>query len=200
VASESQPPEKDEGGGNLKWLVLGLLLIGGAVGVYFALNLGGKPAEQPAGPVAQAQPDLGTQQPSGPEVDIEIPPEEPDLGPAEDMGPPRKIIRYVYTGGGGWDCSGDIPDARNVMNEAGRQVRACYERRLKQVNTLQGTVTLSLKVGRAGNVEAVQVGGSLRDNDVFACVRSVAQTLRFTAPVGGACAVVQQPYNLSPRN
>jgi hypothetical protein len=199
VASESQPPDKDEGGGNLKWLVLGLLLIGGAVGVYFALHGGTAQPEQPTGPVVQTQPDLGPRPPVGPEIDIEIPPDEPDLGPEEDMGPPRKIIRYVYTGGG-WDCSGDIPDARNVMNEAGRQVRACYERRLKQINTLQGTVTLSLKVGRAGNVEAVQVGGSLRDNDVFACVRNVAQSLRFTPPAGGACAVVQQPYSLSPRN
>ena len=93
-----------------------------------------------------------------------------------------------------------MSDARSVMAEAGRQVRNCYERQLKSNNTLQGTLTLSVKVGANGSVAATQVGGSLRDNEVFACVRNVAQSLHFAAPVGGACAVVQQPFNLTPRN
>lgn len=194
MASESQAPSKDEGGGNAKYVVLALLLFGGAAGVWFAMNSGGPPPP-PAVVDAGAPPVVVP-----PNYDIEIPPEEPDLGPMPDLGPPTKRIIYRYVGGGGWDCSGEVTNAHEVMNEARRQVRNCYERQLKTKNTLQGTVVLSVKVGAGGSVQAVQVGGTLRDNEVFACVRNVAQTLRFAVPVGGACAVVQQPFTLTPQN
>ena len=194
MASESKAPP-EEGGGNAKYILLALLLFGGAAAVYFAMNCSGGTPETP--PVV----DAGVRVvPSPVNPDIEILPEEPDLGPGEDMGPRTKRIVYRYVGGGGWDCSGEVPDARAVMAEAGRQVRNCYERQLKTNNTLQGTVILSVKVGQNGSVQATQVGGTLRDNEVFSCVRNVAQSLRFTVPVGGACAVVQQPFNLTPRN
>ena len=194
MASESQAPSKDEGGGNLKYAILALLLFGGAAGVWFALNVGGPP---PPPPVV----DAGPPPPVVPEnFDIEIPPEVPDMGPVPDLGPRAKRIVYRYVGGGGWDCSGEISDAPAVMLEAKRQVRNCYERQLKTKNTLQGTLILSMKVGANGSVQAIQVGGTLRDNEVFACVRNVAQSLHFTVPVGGACAVVQQPFNLTPAN
>jgi outer membrane biosynthesis protein TonB len=200
VASESQAPPPAGGGGNAKYIVLTLLLFGGAAAMWFALNKEEPPPAAPAPAVA----DAGTRAPQPPEgLDIEIPPEEPDMGPGEDLGPPTKRIVYRYVGGGGgggWDCSGEVPNARSVMAEARRQVQNCYERQLKTNNTLQGTVTLSVKVGASGAVAATQVGGTLRDNEVFACVRNVAQSLRFSAPVGGSCAVVQQPFTLSPRN
>ena len=196
MASESQAPPKDEGGGNTKYIVLALLLFGGAAGVWFAMNSGGPPPPPPAVVDAGARPVVPDN------IDIEIPPEEPDMGPMPDLGPPTKriVYRYVGGGGGGWDCSGEISDARAVMASAQRQVRNCYERQLKTNNTLQGTVVLSVKVGSNGSVQAVQVGGTLRDNEVFACVRNVAQSLRFSVPVGGACATVQQPFTLTPQN
>jgi len=197
VASESQAPPKDEGGGNTKYIVLALLLFGGAAGVWFAMNSGGPPPPPPAVVDAGARPVVPDN------IDIEIPPEEPDMGPMPDLGPPTKRIVYRYVGGGGgWDCSGEIAqtEARSVMSSAQRQVRNCYERQLKTNNTLQGTVVLSVKVGSNGSVQAVQVGGTLRDNEVFACVRNVAQSLHFSVPVGGACATVQQPFTLTPQN
>lgn len=195
MASESQAPSKDEGGSNAKYAILALLLFGGAAGVWFALNSGSPPPPPP--PVAV---DAGVTPPPQ-NFDIEIPPEEPDLGPMPDLGPPTKHIVYRYVGGGGtWDCSGEITDAAAVMREAKRQVQNCYERQLKTKNTLQGTIMLSMKVGSNGSVQAVQVGGTLRDNEVFACVRNVAQSLHFSVPVGGACAVVQQPFTLTPQN
>ena len=118
-----------------------------------------------------------------------------------DLGGPRRIIRYV-TVGGNWDCSGDIPVApiRSVVAENNSQVRNCYERRLKVKNTLQGSVTVSLRVGNTGNVTATQVGGSLNDNETFSCIRSLADHWHFPNPSGGACAVVRVPFNLTPRN
>jgi hypothetical protein len=196
VASESQAPPNDEGGGNAKYVVLALLLFGGAAGVWFAMSSGGAPPPPPPPPVA----DAGARPAVDPNLDLEIPPELPDLGPPVDFGPPTKRIIYRYVGGGGWDCSGEITDAPSVMSQAQRQVRNCYERQLKSNNTLRGTVIVSLKVGGAGTVQAVQIGGTLRDNEVFTCVRNVMQALRFTVPSGGTCAVVQQPFNLTPQN
>lgn len=199
MASESQAPPPPGSGGNAKYIVLTLLLFGGAAAMWFALNKEDPPPAAPAPAVA----DAGPATPPPPEgLDIEIPPEEPDMGPGEDLGPPTKriVYRYVGGGGGGWDCSGEVANARSVMAEARRQVQNCYERQLKTNNTLQGTVTLSVKVGASGSVAATQVGGTLRDNEVFACVRNLAQSLHFSPPVGGSCAVVQQPFTLSPRN
>ena len=197
MASESQAPPKDEGGGNAKYIVLALLLFGGAAGVWFAMSTGTPAAPPPPPPPV----DAGVHRVADNNLDIEIPPELPDLGPGEDLGPPTKRIVYRYVGGGGgWDCSGEVSDAHAVMAEAQRQIRNCYERQLKSNNTLQGTVVLSVKVGGSGAVQAVQVGGTLRDNEVFSCVRNVAQALHFAVPAGGTCAVVQQPFNLTPQH
>lgn len=195
MASESQAPSNDEGGGNAKYLLLALLLFGGAAGVWFAMRSGGTPPPPPPPPA-----DAGVHRAVDNTLDIEIPPEMPDLGPPVDLGPPTKRIIYRYVGGGGWDCSGEVTDGPAVMQQAQRQVRNCYERVLKSNNTLRGTVVVSLKVGGQGTVQAVQIGGTLRDNDVFSCVRNVMQSLRFTVPAGGACAVVQQPFNLTPQH
>lgn len=198
MASESVRPPPS-GGGNLKYAVIGLLLLLGAVGLYFAT------ATTPPPPVVTTAVDAGIlARPTALATnDLEIPDPLPDAGPPVDAGGPR--IRYVtrYVGGGGtnWDCSGDIPAARitQVINEYRSQVRNCYERRLKVNNTLTGTLSLTMKVDGAGRVEATNVGGSLRDNEVFSCVRSIATGMRFPAPSGGSCAVVNAPFNFSPR-
>ena len=98
-----------------------------------------------------------------------------------------------------WDCTGDLPGASQVVNENRPQIRSCYERRLKVNNVLQGNMTLKLKVGGAGKVAAAQVTGSLRDPEVFACVRKLAQTWTFPVPTGGSCAVVEAPFQFSPK-
>ena len=194
MATSQTPPAP---GGNLKYAVIGilfLLLAGG--GLFWVLKCsGGGPPPPPlpdAGPGIRRPTALGTQQ-------LEIPEPEPDGGPPFDAGGPRirYITRYVA---GDWECSGDIPQAtvRSTLAEYKTQMRNCYERRLKVNNTLQGSVSLSLKVSASGSVVGVQVGGSLRDNDVFSCVRTIAQSMRFPAPTGGACAVVRVPYNFTP--
>lgn len=194
MAGESTPPPKESGGG-LKYAILGLLLLGGAI-VIAVLATGGE-EERPV----QAVPDAGTAERSTKlaEPELLIPELEPDAGPPPDAGVRTKIVyRYVR---GDWECSGNIEPAaaRAAIQENHRQVRNCYERRLKVNNTLQGNANVTLKIGADGRVQAVRVGGSLGDNDVFACIRQVANTWRFPAPQGGSCAVVSAPFNLTPR-
>ncbi|MCS6798183.1 MAG: AgmX/PglI C-terminal domain-containing protein [Myxococcota bacterium] len=210
---ESTSNQQQSGGSNAKYAVIGLLLLAAAAGIWIALP--GQPTTPPAPPPTTA--DAGVRPPPPPD-DLIIVESEPDAG-VEDAGPPgtcrtsadcapgarcidgrctRFVTRYVA---GDWECSGNIPQAQAaaVVNEYRRQVRNCYERRLKVNHRLQGNLTLRMKVNSSGNVEATSVGGSLGDPEVFACIRQLASTWRFPAPQGGNCAVVSAPFNFTPQ-
>lgn len=194
MATSTTPPQ----GGNAKYLVIGLLLLAGAAGIWFAMKSGEK--EQRA---AAVSPDAGVIERSTALVEPElvIPDPEPDAGPPIDAGPPPTKVVYRYVRGD-WECSGSIPaaQARRVINENRRQVRNCYERQLKTNHTLQGTLNLQLRVGGNGEVTGARVGGSLRDPAVFSCVRNLASSWRFPVPTGGNCAVINAPFQMTPRD
>ncbi|MCG8554153.1 MAG: AgmX/PglI C-terminal domain-containing protein [Proteobacteria bacterium] len=89
---------------------------------------------------------------------------------------------------------------KKVLTSRNRsRVRTCYERRLKVNNALQGTIALRLRVDAGGRVAATQASGSLRDNEVFSCVRNLAKEWQFPPPEGGDCAVVAVPFNFTPK-
>ena len=199
MAATTNPPPA-QSGGNAKYAVIGVLLLAAAIVVWFLTqNCGsepiaeGPPAEPDAGPIA-----------TGPtEPELFIPDPVPDSGPIPDSGPRKtKIIYRTRYVAGDWECSGNLPAARiqAVVSENRRQVRNCYERALKRNNQLQGSLTLSLKIGRNGNVEATRVGGNLGDEEVFSCVRTLASQWRFPVPEGGACAVVRAPFSFTPQS
>jgi outer membrane biosynthesis protein TonB len=119
---------------------------------------------------------------------------------AEPEPAPAHAKRSSRTNWGDWDCAGDLPGAKinQILADNRQQVRSCYERRLKINNVLQGNLNLKLKVNASGAVVATAVGGSLGDNDVFACVRNLAKQWAFPEPAGGECAVVQVPFKFTP--
>ncbi len=194
MATESTPPEDE--GGNLKYLIIGILLLGGVVGIWAAMSAGGGDSE----PVAQAD--------TGPPVErstslaepvIELPDPEPDAGPDTGAAPTKTKVVYRYVRDD-WDCPGSIDPgaARSVVRGYNRQIRNCYERQLKTNHTLQGNMRVMVRVGRNGRVSGTRVNGSLRSPPVFACVRNLANNWQFPEPSGG-CAVVSVPFNFSPR-
>lgn len=192
--AESQAPQQGSSG-NLKYAVIGIVLLLAAIGVWCAT----RPKDEQSDQRAQGPQDAGVVDRPIQDTVLEMPEEEPDSGPPIDAGRRVRIVyRYV---GGNWDCSGEIPRERAQTVIAGyrRQIRNCYERVLKVHNTLQGNMTLHVKVGQGGRVVATQVGGSLGDNNVFTCVRTVASTMQFPAPTGGNCAVVSAPFSFTPR-
>lgn len=202
MATESVPPPA-AAGGNLKYVIIGVVLLAAAGAVW--LGMDGCETE-PTGPVVQVTPDAGAPVERGGalvEDDLVIPDPEPDAGPPQpDAGPRiRYVTRYVGGGGGNWDCSGSIPAeaARAALAQNNLQFRNCYERRLKVNNQLEGRVNVRMRVDRNGTVSAVAVGGTLNDSQVLSCVRGIANRIRFPAPTGGSCAVVQAPFNFTPR-
>ena len=98
------------------------------------------------------------------------------------------------------ECNGELTQQQIVsgVGPARSQVRQCYERRLKVNNVLQGTVNVAVLVDRDGSIDQMRVGGSLRDNEVFACVRRIVEGWRFPPPSGG-CVQVNVPFALSPQ-
>ena len=200
MATDSQMPPPNQGGGNKLAIVGILLLLGAGAGIYFLL--GNKPHEETKTTVQKLDPATAPRPPQPEAIDIEIPAEQPDLGvvaPPPSTGP-RRIIKYVDAPGGNWDCAGNIEASKiqAFVGEHRTDVRACYERKLKQNTNLQGSVNVMLKVGNNGSIAASQVSGSLKDNDVFSCVRSVVERWHLPAPEGGQCAVVRVPFNFTP--
>lgn len=201
MASESIPPAAS--GGNLKYGVIGVVLILAAIAAWFGMQS----CEGEPGPVATGRVDAGVapvDRGAGTvEDDLVIPELEPDAGPpAPDAGSRvRYVTRYVGGGGGNWNCSGEIPAAAASARFAQNQVqfRNCYERRLKVNHQLEGRVNVSMRVSRTGAVDAVSVGGTMRDSEVLSCVRRIANSITFPAPTGGSCAVVAAPLNFTPR-
>lgn len=176
-----------------------MLLLLLAIGVYCGTQP--DPEPEPETPVAETP-----TRPTQFEPEIIIPEEdEEDAGPPdtgfdageeETMSSMMSGMRRVPR-----NCEGnlDVAALQQVVSRQRPQVRACYERALKQNNILQGTVNVRLIIGSDGSVDQVSVGGSLRDNEVFGCVRRLARGWTFPRPTGGACAQVNAPFNLTPR-
>jgi hypothetical protein len=77
-------------------------------------------------------------------------------------------------------------------------VQTCYERRLKDDNLLQGSMTVLLTIGGDGGVKAVSADGSLNDRQVYSCVKRVAKTWKFPKPRGG-CVRTSVPFQMTPK-
>ncbi|UJR82619.1 Hypothetical protein I5071_46840 [Sandaracinus amylolyticus] len=197
MASESTPPPQP-GGGGAKYAIAGVALLAIA-GLAFCLTREEPP---PPAPVAETTPDAGAGRSTAlVEDEFEIPELEPDAGPPPDAGTTTTARRPPPTRS--WDdCTGEIAAAAasQVIREHNAQIRNCYERQLKQNPMLEGNMTLAVRIAPNGSVDGTQVTGSLRDRDVFACVRSVASHMRFPPPGGRDCAVVQVPFQFTPRH
>lgn len=199
MASQSSPPPPPESGA--KYAVLGVVLLALAGAGYCAMR-----EDTPA---SDGHPTASTDRPDARALErstalqdevLEIPEEPPDAWFEEpDAGRPSRTVRTVVVGS--WDCTGEIDRAAisSVIEEHRQQIRSCYERRLKQQQFLQGSLSLQMRIAQGGNVDAVQVGGSLQDREVFSCVRNVAQRMRFPRVSGGQCAVVSVPFNFTPQ-
>lgn len=188
----STPPAA-RGNNNIKFILAGLLLLGGAAGLWLFLQSQRAPVQVSQLPVTPPAVER-----ANPMAQQELVVEEEKV--AEPQKIPTQAKRSSRSNWGDWDCAGDLPGAKinQILADNRQQVRSCYERRLKVNNVLQGNLNLKLKVNSSGTVVATSVGGSLGDNDVFACVRNLAKQWAFPEPAGGECAVVQVPFKFTP--
>ncbi len=174
-----------------KFLAVGLVVLIAVVAWWFSSRgCEGSSTEVSTPPPVQA-PSVQREQFA---EELEIPDAALEEGLAQPKTKSRKRIAAPV-------CKGtlDASSIRRVIDGQPRQqVRACYERRLKENNLLQGTMSVLVTIDKFGGVSDVTARGSLNDKNVFSCVRKVARQWKFPPPEGG-CVQTSIPFTLMPQ-
>jgi hypothetical protein len=189
----SLPPLKKNDG---KYGLIALLLLLAAAGLWFFVKA---EDSQPPAEVAEPVPEAPAREQFAAEIEI---PEE-DAGSGDDEGATQapEPTPSSQTRPEDWICRGNIQASQLsavIKGQPSKQVQTCYERALKDNNLLQGSMTVLLTIGASGSVRAVSVDGTLRDRQVYACVKRVAKTWKFPKPSDG-CVRTSVPFQMMPK-
>jgi hypothetical protein len=193
MAETTPPPPKSGGSGPIIIAaILMLLLIGGLI-VWKVT--GSSDTSKPQAPVVattSAQPTLDEPPPPPPP-----PPVVEDAGKPDEKGP-KKIV------GGPNPCSKECTGTAtsqltSALSGRAGQSRSCYEKALSTNATLEGTLTIGVRVGPGGQVCGARVvADGLHDPGVTNCVVNRFASSTFPAPQGG-CAEVNVPLRFMPK-
>ena len=187
MAETTPPPPKSGGSGPIIIAaVLMLFLIGGLI-VWKTMG-GSEPTKPPSTPVASNS--------ATPALD-EPPPPPPPPPVEEDAGKPEEKPKAKIPSGPNpcaKECTGTATAAlQSALSGRAGQSRSCYEKALSSNATLEGTLTVSVKVGPTGQVCGARVvNDGLHDPGVSNCVVNRFMSSTFPAPKGG-CADVNVP-------
>lgn len=188
-SSAAPAPPKSGNAGFIAAALIMLLLIGGLI--FWKM----RGSEEK--PVATAPPPAST-----PEIKLEAPPPPPPPPPPEeDAGKKPNGKKFVGnpTGGCAGPCTGDSAMTRAGLSGKAGQARGCYERALRNNNTLSGRLTMSVRVGPQGQVCSANVASNtLGDPGVASCVAQMFRSSSFPPPQGG-CMDAQVPMNFVPK-
>lgn len=190
----SLPPLKKNDG---KYGLVALLLLLSAGGLWLFLKPAGGDSE-PQAEVAAPAPEVAREQ-FAPE--IEIPELDAAIDGVEEQEPSREAPPSPDGRPADWICDGTLSASQLsavIRGQPSKQVQTCYEQSLKENNLLQGSMTVLLTIGASGSVKAVSLSGSLRDPQVYACVKRVAKTWKFPQPEGG-CVRTAVPFQMTPK-
>ena len=186
----SLPPLKQNDG---KYGLIALLLLVFAVGLWFFVGREDEPEPPPEAAAAPAEP--AREQFA---AELEIPDEDASVPEPEGKTPRR---RTDGSNPENWECNGRINAsqvASVIRGAPSKQVQTCYERGLKGNNLLQGSMQVELTIGASGRVNAVSVSGTLKDRQVYSCVKRVARSWQFPKPTDG-CVRINVPFQMTPK-
>ena len=193
--SSMRPAQGVPSGGNGKFILLALLLLGviGAV-------IGWKTCQKPADPVVIFA-DAG-------------PPPRPTKNPDDDIPPPpvieeagvdagKKPATTVFTGTqcDVKKCTGaSTSDIETALAFRAKQSHRCYDNALAQDPTLRGKISIAVRIGANGTACSAGVASNELSSapSVASCVVSNFRGQAFPAPKGG-CVDVNIPINFVPR-
>jgi hypothetical protein len=191
-----RPAQGVPSGGNGKFILLAVLLVGAIVAV-----VSWKACQKPTGPVvvyAEAGPPPGPSK--NPDEDIPPPPvvEEAgvDAGKKPNVGP-------VFTGTqcDVKKCTGSsTSDIETALAFRAKQSHRCYDNALAQDPTLRGKISIAVRIGANGTTCSAGVASNELASApaVASCVVSNFRGQAFPAPKGG-CVDVNIPINFVPR-
>ncbi len=199
--SDSEPEKIPGQGGNGPFVVVAVLLalvLGGLV--FFKMRA----APEGTKPVASVTPEP-VKTVAKPALTDSIPPPPDEEKPAEETPDAGTKKPATTTGGGNGACGGTCtgtPTSGTSADLRGRSAvaRGCYERALRTNSSLQGKITVSVRVDPNGNVCSASAGSdSLHAPDVTACILSSFRGQHVAAPTGG-CADSSLTLNFEPKN
>jgi outer membrane biosynthesis protein TonB len=169
-----------------------LLLIGGLV--IWKLKSSGETevVENRPPPKPQATEPSPLEEPAPP------PPTEEELAPAPTASAPEKKTEVGSSGPTGCSatCNGTLDmQGMSALRAKGGQARGCYNRALRNNATLEGKMTVNVKISSTGSVCSASISDdSLNDPAVSSCVTQMFRAGKFPAPNGG-CVNTAVPLN-----
>ena len=84
---------------------------------------------------------------------------------------------------------------RRRVQHFSKQVRGCYEHRLKQAPGITGRIDVRWKIGANGDVVSVEIAeNGTGDKRLASCLRKTILRWRFPKPKGGGEVVVNYPF------
>src|SRR5262245_17832714 len=91
--------------------------------------------------------------------------------------------------GGAGVAGGNVANANAVVARMKGRFRNCYQQGLNQNPEMQGSVTLTAKIGPNGEVLSVGGGGGGALSPIVPCLKAVVQSGGFSQPEGGGAVV-----------
>ena len=189
IAPSSRPPPTS---GGAIYVVVAVALLFAIIGlVYWKLKGSDTPATAAPLPVTTTAGPLAEPPPPPPPI------EEPTA--AIDAGPTR-VATTNYGPCGVNKCGGSINTAlSSAVSARAGSARPCYERALRVNATLQGKLTVSVRVDPQGNVCSASITqDAVHSPEVSNCVTGMFRSAKFPPPTGG-CMDVNIPLNFTPR-
>lgn len=191
MTSQAPAAGVPSGGGNGKFIVLALLLLGGVGGLIAWRKLSPPPVNS-VGPIPSSA------FPSHKVGDDLIPPPVA----MEDSGPaaPAKVAAVVPSNGCDKKCVGSASEAiENALAQKAKQARRCYEKALNTDATLKGKISINVKIGSNGSVCSASVASNDMGNDYIGqCATDLFRNSSFPNPKGG-CIETNVPLNFQTR-
>jgi TonB family protein len=191
IAPSSRPPPTS---GGAIYVVLAVALVVAIIGlVYWKLKGSDTPSTAVAPPpIATTAAPLA--EPPPPPPPIEEPTALVDAGPTRvatnNTGGPCQVAK----------CGGSINNAlSSAVSARAGAARPCYERALRVNASLQGKLTVSVRVDPSGNVCSASISqDAVHSPEVSNCVTGMFRSAKFPPPTGG-CMDVNIPLNFTPR-
>ncbi|HMI88811.1 MAG TPA: AgmX/PglI C-terminal domain-containing protein [Polyangiaceae bacterium] len=190
IAPSSRPPPTSGGG---IYVFVAVALVMAIIGlVYWKLKGSDAPANAlTPPPMVNTGSQLAEQPPPPPPI------EEPTA--VVDAGPTR-VATTNYGPCQVNKCGGSINTAlSSAVSARAGSARPCYERALRVNASLQGKLTVSVRVDPSGNVCSASITqDAVHSPEVSNCVTGMFRSAKFPPPTGG-CMDVNIPLNFTPR-
>jgi outer membrane biosynthesis protein TonB len=188
IAPSSRPPQSSGGAIYIIAVILLIAAIGGLVCWKLKGSNDIAVAPMPSAPVTPTA------------ALVEPPPPPPPI--EEDSGPGDRAA--AHTAGNNTPCSAKCSGTGNSALNSALSARAgaarpCYERALRVNSTLQGKLTVSVRVDPQGNVCGASIASdAIHSPEVSNCVMGMFRSAKFPPPTGG-CVEAQVPLSFVPK-